>query len=164
MILSKSEIEYFKQNQKLITQELLDALRSQGKDGKRVALEILDMQKNDRMYYVDAFDDPISFNGNKGLKKVGAILNLSHIHVSEIERCAKDFNYFRENYIQIKAPKGIDFPDIREYQNRFIDAMLMDEKEEVVGLMGRQCVGAETRLNMIDRDRTIKELFDTPEE
>lgn len=162
-ILSKEEIQFFKQNQHLITEELLATLRSKGNEGKHIALEILDMPQNERMYYTDMFGDPVSFDGNKGLKKAGTQFGFSPIHTREFERCATDFNYFRENYIQIKTPKGIDFPDIRPYQNRFIDAMLMDEKEEVVGLMGRQCVSAETKLDMEDRNRTIKELFDNPE-
>lgn len=162
-LLSKKEVKYFKENQHEITQDLLDALREQGKEGKHQALEILDMPKNDKMFYVDAFGQPISYEGNKGLKKVGTVLALSPIHTSEFERCAHDFVYFRENYIQIKTPKGIDFPDIRGYQNRFIDKLLNDDYEEVVGLMGRQCVDAGTVLNMPDRDRTIEELFNFPE-
>ena len=93
-ILTPEEIEYFKNNQHLITQELLDTLRAQGKDGKRVALEILDLEKNERMFYLDAFGSPISFDGNKGLKKQATTLKLSDIHVSEFERCANDFEYF----------------------------------------------------------------------
>lgn len=163
VLLSSQEIEYFKNNQHEITQELLDLLRSQGKPGKHQALEILELPKNDKMYYLDAFGAPISYEGNRGLKKAGTVLGLSAIHLSEFERCAKDFSYFRENYIQIKTPTGIDFPDLRAYQDRFIESLLKDEKEEVVGLMGRQCVDGKTVLDMQDRDRTIQELFETPE-
>lgn len=162
-ILTPEEIEYLKNNQHLITQELLETLRAQGKDGKRVALEILDLEKNERMFYLDAFGSPISFDGNKGLKKQATTLKLSDIHVSEFERCANDFEYFRENYIQIKTPKGIDFPDMRDYQTRFIHKMLDDEKEEVVGLLGRQCVSGDTVIDMEDRSRTLRELFENPE-
>lgn len=162
-LLTKEEIKYFKENQHLITQELLDALRSQGKPGKHQALEILDLKKNEKMFYLDAFDQPISYDGNKGLKKAGTTLALAPIHESEFLRCAEDFNYFRENYILIKTQSGIDFPDVRGYQQRFIDALLMDEREEIVGLMGRQCVSGDTILDMQDRNRSIKELFDNPE-
>lgn len=160
-MLSKDEIEFFKNNQQLITQELLDSLRALGNDGKRIALEILDAPKNDKMYHLDAFGDPISFDGNKTLKKAGTTMGLAPIHESEFQRCMEDFNYFRENYIQIKTPHGIDFPDLRGYQTRMIDALLLDDKEEVVGLMGRQCVSGDTRIDMFDRSLTIKELFDS---
>ena len=43
MILNEEEIEYFKQNKHLITSELLDTLRNQGKDGRQIAIEILDL-------------------------------------------------------------------------------------------------------------------------
>lgn len=162
-LLTQEEIEYFKNNQHLITQELLDTLRAQGKDGKRVALEILDTPINERAFHVDAFGLPISFDGNKGLKKPGTIMKLSDIHISEFERCALDFNYFRENYIQIKTPKGIDFPDMRDYQSRFINKILDDNKDEIAGLLGRQCVSGDTVMDMEDRNRTLKELFDNPE-
>lgn len=162
-ILSKEEIEFFKANKHEITPELLNALRESGNKGKAIALEILDIDKNDKMFYVDAFGEAISFEGNKGLKKAGTTLALSKIHEDEIIRCADDFRYFRENYIRIKTPHGIDFPDVRPYQDRFIDKLLMDEKEEIVGLMGRQCISGDTELDMDDRNRTIKELFDNPE-
>lgn len=163
MILSDGEIEYFKNNQNLITPELLEALRAQGNDGKRIALEILDLKQDDRKFYLDAFGGHISFDGNKSLKKIGTVLALTPIHESEIERCSNDFNHFRENYIRIKTPKGVNFPEVRDYQNRFIDAMLNDDYEDVTGLMGRQCVSGDTVLNMQDRPRTIKELFENPE-
>lgn len=162
-ILSDEEILFFKENKDHITPELLEALRSQGNAGKAIALEILDLPKNDKMYYLDAFGGEISYDGNKGLKKPGTILALTDIHKSEIEKCAEDFNYFRENYIRIKTPKGIDFPDMRPYQDRFITELLKDEKEEIVGLMGRQCVSGGTMLDMEDRNRTFEELWENPE-
>lgn len=159
-VLTQEEVEFFKKNKHLITQELLDALRSQGKLGRHQAIEILDLEKNEKQFYLDAFGDPISFNGDKSLKKLGTQLALTPIHVSEIERCAKDFNYFRENYIQIKTKSGVDFPDLREYQDRFIEEILKENKEEIVGLMGRQCIDGETALDLNCGLMSISKLWD----
>lgn len=162
-MLKKEEIEFFKNNKHEITSEILQLLRSKGNKGKHQALEILETEKNDRRYYIDSDGQPISFDGNKALKKPGTLMNLSPIHLEEIERCADDFNHFRENYIQIKTPKGIDFPEIRDYQQRLISAMLEDKNEEVVGLIGRQCIAGNTTLDLQDMNITIKELFEYPE-
>lgn len=159
-ILSPEEIKFFQQNQHLITAELLASLRAKGNAGKRIALEILDTPKNERNYHLDAFGDAISFEGNKALKKPDTQMSLAPIHIEEIEKCAKDLNYFRENYIQIITPKGVNFPDLRDYQTRFIDALLLDKNETVVGLMGRQCISAETKLDLEDQEISIKELFE----
>lgn len=164
MLLTPEEIEFFKNNQEEITSDLLEVLRAQGKKGKKQALEILDTPMNAKRYYLDAFDQPISFEGNKGLKKAGTEMPLKPIHQYEIERCANDFVHFRENYIQILTPSGVDFPDIREYQQRLIDAMLDDDNEEIVGLIGRQCISGDCILELKDRNITIKELFDNPEQ
>lgn len=164
MLLTKDEIKYFKENQEEITSDLLDALRSQGKEGKHQALAILDMKQNNKMFYLDAFGSSISYDGNKGLKSPNTILDLKPIHIEEFEKCANDFTYFRENYIQIKTHEGIDFPDVREYQDRFIDKMLDDDKEDVVGLMGRQCIGEDSKLDILDEEGhhqlSIKELWE----
>lgn len=162
-LLSDAEIEFFKANQDKITTELLDALRAQGNKGKKQAIQILETPKNEKNYYLDAFGQPISFDGHKGLKKSGTLMPLFPIHLSEIERCADDFSYFRENYIQIMTRKGINFPDIRDYQLRLIDAILDNDNEEIVGLIGRQCVSGDSVLELEDRNTTIKELFDNPE-
>lgn len=159
-ILTPEEIEYFKANPQDITSELLDSLRSQGDKGKAIALEILDTPMNEQRYHVDAFGNPISFDGNKGLKKSGIQMKLAPIHLSEIERCAEDFNYFRENYIRIMTPTGINFPEMRGYQQRLINAMLSDDNEEVVGLIGRQCIGADTTIETNQGNLKIKDIFD----
>lgn len=162
-MLTKEEVEFFKENQDEITPELLALLRMQGNKGKHQALEILETPRNEKRFYLDAFGQAISFEGNKALKKAGTMMPLKPIHQYEIEKCADDFVHFRENYIQIMTPKGVNFPDIRDYQQRLIDAMLDDDNEEVVGLIGRQCIDGSSILNLSDRDVTIKELFDNPE-
>lgn len=159
-ILTPEEIEYFKANKHEITKELLDTLREQGDKGKAIALEILDTPMNEQRYYVDSFGNPISFDGNKGLKKTGVQMKLAPIHTEEFERCANDFNYFRENYIRIMTPTGINFPEMRGYQQRLIDAMIADDNEEVVGLIGRQCVDGNTMVETENGDIKIRDIFE----
>lgn len=158
-ILSKEEIEYLKNNQHEITKELLDSLRKQGNKGKAVALEILDTPMNGQKYYLDAFGNPISFDGNKGLKRSGTEMRLASIHTDEIERCSHDFNYFRENYVRIMTPTGINFPEMRDYQQRLIDEILCDDNEEVVGLIGRQCVSGDGKMITPDGEISYEEIF-----
>ena len=73
-ILTEEEIKHFQENQELVTYELLEVLRLQGDEGKKLAIEILETPKNERRYYIDAFGMPISMDGNKTLKKPGTIL------------------------------------------------------------------------------------------
>lgn len=131
-------IEFLKNNKDQITPELLEEIRSFGNPGKHLALEILDIAKDEDNYYLDAFGNRISFDGNRGLKKAYTKINLFPIHIHEIQRCSDDIHYFKDNYIKIKTPKGVNFPDLREYQNEFIELILPDEHENIAGKMGRQ--------------------------
>lgn len=131
-------VEFLKNNKSEITTELLEELRSFGNPGKHLALEILDFPKDAEQYYLDSFGNRISFDGNRALKKKFTKLDLSPIHISEITRCSEDIHYFKDNYIKIVTPKGVNFPDIRDYQNEFLDAILPDEHENIAGKMSRQ--------------------------
>jgi hypothetical protein len=156
-------IEYLRTNKDEITSELLDALRSTGKEGKQIALDILDIDKDNEQYYLDAFGNRISFNGNRRLKKPFIKLNLSKIHKEEIEKCANDIHYFKDNYVKIKTKAGVNFPDLRPYQDDFINDIIPDENEDNIGLMGRQCCSASTSLEIINnsnkKEMTFEELF-----
>lgn len=136
-ILTKEEIQYFKNNKDQITFELLQALRAHGNDGKQLALDILDFEKDSESYYLDAFGNRISFNGNRRLKKPFTKLDMAPIHVEEIARCSESIHYFKDNYVKIRTKSGVNFPEIRQYQNEFI-SLLNSEEESIVGLMGRQ--------------------------
>lgn len=68
-IFTEEVINHYKTNKNLITSELLDKLRSFGERGKDIALEILDTEKSDDNYYLDAFGEKISNNGNRNQKK-----------------------------------------------------------------------------------------------
>lgn len=130
-------IEYYKTNKSEITKELLDQLRNSGNEGKQIALDILDTEKSEDNYYLDAFGNKISFLGDRNLKKAFTQMKLSQIHIDEIKRCSEDLNYFMDNYIKIRTKKGYDFAELRDYQQRFLD-VLNSDSESIVAMLGRQ--------------------------
>ena len=162
-IFDRDTIQYLKENKDKITPELLEQLRSFGNKGKKIALEILDTVKDQEGYYVDSFNNRLSFNGNRGLKGAFSKLDLAEIHEIEIERCRNDIHYYKDNYIQIRTKDGINFPDLRVYQNEFIDVLEKDENEDILGLLPRQCCTAETLVHVEDNNQvkqmTMEELF-----
>lgn len=157
-LLTDAEITQLKNNKDLITQELLDALRTT-KEGKAQALEILDLPKDEEEYYLDAFGNRISFHGDRLLKKQYTKLKLSRIHLDELTRCFNDIRYFRDNYVRIRTPRnGVNFPDLRPYQNRIIEA-LQDDDEQYIILSPRQCVTGGTVVQTEFSEVTMRELF-----
>jgi hypothetical protein len=162
-IFNTETINYLRENKHEITSDLLDELRSHGNEGKQIALDILDIPKDEDQYYLDAFGNRISFSGNRRLKKQFTKLELSPIHKEEIKRCSEDLHYFKDNYIKIKTKSGVNFPDLRPYQNDFLEMILPDENEDNIGLMGRQCCSASTSINVInksqEKEMTFEELF-----
>jgi hypothetical protein len=162
-ILTKEEITYFKENKQEITFELLQALRNLGNEGKQLALNILDLPKDNDQYYLDAFGNRVSQNGNRNLKKPFTKLNLSPIHIEEIDRCMNDIFYFMDNYVKIKTKQGVNFPELRTYQKDFISSILPDENEDNIGLMGRQCCSNGTTIKIINKTeekvQTFEDLF-----
>ena len=137
-ILKPEIVEFLKNNKEHITTELLEEMRSFGNEGKHLALEILDFSKDSEQYYLDSFGNRITFNGNRQLKKQFTKLDLFPIHIEELTRCANDIHYFKDNYIKIRTKSGVNFPELRKYQNDFIDEIIPDENESIIGLMGRQ--------------------------
>jgi len=129
-------IEHLKNNKEEITQELLDKLRTHGNEGKQLALDILDTVKDEAEYYLDSFGDRMFFNGNRRLKTEFRKLDLCDIHIQEMKRCSEDSNYFKDNYVKIRTKSGVNFPDLREYQNRVLSTII--EKESIVSLAPRQ--------------------------
>lgn len=134
---NKDVIEFYQKNKHEITSELLETLRNCGNDGKHIALEILDFEKDNEQYYLDAYGNRMSVNGNRRLKKPFTKLDLAPIHIEELKRCSEDIHYFKDNYVKIRTKSGVDFPEVRQYQNDFISLLDSDE-EGVIGLMGRQ--------------------------
>ena len=136
MILSAEQIKVLKENKNLITSEILSELRKT-KEGKSVALEILDIERDSEDYYLDAFGGRIAFNGNRQIKPFHTKINLSDIHIQEIKKCSEDVDYFKNNYVQFRTKSGIGFPDHREYQEKFIHS-LNNANEQYLVVFPRQ--------------------------
>ena len=136
MILSAEQIKVLKENKELITSEILDELRKT-KEGKSIALEILDIERDNEDYYLDAFGGRISFNGNRQIKPFHTKINLSDILIQEIKKCSEDVDYFKNNYVQFRTKSGIGFPDHREYQEKFIHS-LNNANEQYLVVFPRQ--------------------------
>lgn len=159
-VFTSQVIEQLKANKDLITFELLQTIRSYGNEGKDLALEILDTEKDEEGYYLDAFNNRISLDGNRLLKKAYTKMKLCKIHFEEIERCKKDIKYFRDNYLKIRTNKGIGFPEVRQYQNEFIDKILDDNNEAIVSVQGRQSGKSVTTANYLEWEFNFNENID----
>lgn len=162
-IFTDDVIKHYSENKNEITRELLDKLH-ETKEGKQIALEILDTPQTEDYYHLDAFGEKISNNGNRQLKKPFTEMKLAPIHFEEIKRCKEDLNYFRENYIKIRTPTGINFPDVREYQQGFLD-ILTSPQENIVSLQPRQCCSGNTEITAeiegCQKQMSMKELWDS---
>ena len=120
-------------------------------------LKKIDIQKNEEDFYVDAFDNTISFAGIRTIKKENTILKLSEIHKNEILKCSKDFKYFRKFYCKIVTKSGIGRPEPREYQEKLEDNYLSG-KDNVL-LFGRQtgkCLHFSSKINVKKGDIKMK--------
>jgi len=157
-IFSPETINHLKTNKDLITSELLDTLRTSN-DGKDIAFEILDIEQNEEGYYLDSFGKEISYQKIPTLKNINRKLPLTQIHKDEIYKCSQDIYYFMRNYVKIKTPKGVTYPDLRYYQLEFLDCIIQDENESVVGLLPRQCINKETLVKIDNKNQTIEDLF-----
>lgn len=158
-IFTDSIIEQYKNNKQLITYELLQKLRSYGNEGKQIALEILDTEKTPDNYYIDAYGEKIAFLGDREIKRPFTKMKLAQIHIDELKRCAEDLNYFRENYVKIRTKDGINFPEMRPYQQGFLDALTSDY-ETIVSLQPRQCCSGDTKVNVDNCEMSFEKLFD----
>lgn len=157
-MLTEDEVNHLRNNKDLITYELLEALR-QTKPGKAQAIDILDLDRDDEEYYLDAFNTRISFHGDRMLKKQYTKLRLSEIHLEELRRCYEDIRYFRDNYVRIRTPRdGVNFPDLRPYQNHIIEE-LQGPGEQYIILSPRQCVAGDTIVEVDGAEIRIDELF-----
>ena len=154
--MKQEHIEALRNNREQITSELLASIRAKSRQD---AIDVLDNPKNDKNQYIDSFGQPL-ISSMTSMRKPEAKVDLPPILVEELKKCANDVNYFKDNYVKIATPtKGIDFPEFRPYNKRYLDA-LCGEHEEVVGLMGRQCIDGKTQLTTNKGIKTIKELFD----
>ena len=94
-------INYLKNNKSEITPEILEELRSLGQNGKQLALDVLQLNTGDK---------------------------LSEIHIAEIQKCAKDVIYFRNNYVKLKKYNGIFFAESDKIQDEIINLIIKNRK------------------------------------
>lgn len=87
-------------------------------------------------YYVDKYDNKISYNGIKGLKRAGTELPKNEIHDIEKAKCAKSFKYFRKYYCFITTKTGLSRPEPRSYQEELENELL--SLEDLIILYPRQ--------------------------
>ena len=87
-------------------------------------LNILETRKNTKGYYVDIHGKGISYNGIRTLKRSKTEMDLSQMHLNEIEKCRKDYKYFRSYYCFITTKNGLARPEPRPYQEELEDALL----------------------------------------
>lgn len=89
-----------------ITHKILEDLRSYGNEGKILSLELLDLSK-------DEF--------------------LSNIHLEELDRCLKNINYFKDNYIQIENISKTVFLDKDIFQENIINRLSVSTRTQIIG-------------------------------
>lgn len=136
-IFNEETIEYYKKHKDEITFDLLSKLRQYGNEGKQIAIDILETEVDDDNYYLDSFNNRIKFRGRRELKRAYTKMTLSPIHIEEIKRCAESLEYYRDNYVKIRTKSGVNFPELREYQNGFLK-VLESDAESIVSLQPRQ--------------------------
>ena len=96
----------------------------------------LEIVKDEEDYYLDAYNKRISFKGIRTLKKAYTKLPLTKEHITEIVKCARDFEYFRDNYCIILTKTGYDYVEPRDYQKRLCDDLVNHHR--IIALWSRQ--------------------------
>jgi hypothetical protein len=82
-------------------------------------------------------DSNMFYNGKRGIKKAGVVIDLTEEQEEEIRKCANDPIYFINNYIKIRmADRGIQQIILRDYQEDFIMKMVKDRF--LITMMARQ--------------------------
>ncbi len=97
---------------------------------------LMDIPKNENGYYKDIYGQRISYNGIRTLRKPNTEIELSDIHLEEIQKCQNDYKYFRKNYCLIITKTGLARPEPRAYQESLEDELLT--LDDVVILYPRQ--------------------------
>ncbi len=85
---------------------------------------ILELNKDNNGYFLNYYNGRISYNGNRSLKKSKTKLQLSKVHLNELEKCKNDFKYFRKHYCLITTKDGLARPEPRHYQEELEDHLL----------------------------------------
>jgi hypothetical protein len=97
----------------------------------------LELQKNERGYYLDIKGKPVHFENNPFLFSANTKLPLTNQHIQEIFKCSQDIIYFSENYVKIfTLDNGWVIPKLRDYQYRMINSFTDNRFTNVMA--GRQ--------------------------
>lgn len=129
--MDKELLEHLKTHKELLTAEIINEIRKLP-NGREEVIDILDLNRDNEEFYTDAYGKRVQFDGYRNIKKAHTKLELANIHLEEIKRCMEDLDYFRFNYVKIRTKSGIGFPEIREYQRRFLDVIQSDAESVVV--------------------------------
>ena len=89
--------------------------------------ELLNPPKGERGFFVDIYGNRVSYNGIKSLKRPGTELWETEAHRIEYEKCKNSFKYFRRNYVIILTAAGYGRPEMRKYQVKLEDTLLLEE-------------------------------------
>lgn len=112
-------------------------------------LRVLELNKNTNGYFMDIYGQRMSYNGIRTLKKAHTEVPKNDIHKNEIDKCKKDFKYFRKYYCFITTKTGLARPEPRHYQEELEDELLT--LEDLVVLFPRQsgkCLEYNTNINI----------------
>ena len=77
------------------------------------------------------------YRGNPKLLTGGEKLDYTKEQIDEIIKCSEDYEYFIYNYVYIKTHKGLEKPEVRQYQQRMLETIHSDNR--VLIMAGRQC-------------------------
>lgn len=73
----------------------------------------------------DVQGNPLKYRDNSKLKLQGTVLPYTKAHIKEMARCAKDINYFINNYYKlVHQDHGLIQATFRDYQNKAIENFL----------------------------------------
>lgn len=105
---------------------------------------------------------------NPLINTAGAMHEYTKDEITELLKCSQDIFYFAEKYCVVIHPKKGKLPCIlRDYQKRFVNAMLDNSK--VICLASRQlgkCCCSTTSINVKFKNKekkqemTLKEIFE----
>lgn len=99
-------------------------------------IKLLELPKNTSGYYVDKYEQRISYNGIKTLRRSGTEIDLNPLQQAEYDKCKADFKYFRTHYCFITTKTGLARPEPRFYQEELEDELL--SLEDLIILYPRQ--------------------------
>lgn len=99
-------------------------------------LKVVELDKNNNGYFVDKYNQRISYNGIRTLKRANTEIDLNEIQQAEYDKCKADFKYFRQYYCFITTKTGLARPEPRHYQEELEDELLT--LEDLVILYPRQ--------------------------